>query len=275
MSPGNLWNWFGKLDDLQRPLYFSITSTWGGGARGTECDLLEFEVNKNSQRHFYILNGQVTIVTNYTKTRSHHGRGRQVARTIPWQLARLVILIYAVVYPTAARLGPYVFESTKAEPYTSYMFVLRGKAMDSPQFSKALISYTEQHLDIGLGLRDYRQVMSTILINITKADFGVPDAEDHDLKLIHEQFAHSRATGEHNYALQLSDALTEISHTAVASMQRVSILYHATIGLLHPNSLRLQSNQVFPSSCPLLQPKFSLLYDLRLPQLQDVQTFPK
>ena len=222
---GNIGNWFGLLDKLQTPLYFAMVSTWGGGARGTECDHLQFEVNHNGHRHFYLLNGMITIVTTYVKTQSHHRRGRQIARAIPWQLARLMMLIYGVIYPAASHLAAYLFDSQIADNYMSYMFVYHGKVADAATFSKFLKSFTDEYLGIPLGLRDWRQVMCTIMVNILKADFGYPD-DDVDMKAIHDQFAHSRVTAEKKYALQISDALEEVSQTAVASHQRISKLLH-------------------------------------------------
>jgi Helicase conserved C-terminal domain/Type III restriction enzyme, res subunit len=115
------------------------------------------------------------------------------------------------------------------------MFVYRGKVANSSNFSKFLMSFTEEHLGFGLGLRDWRQVMCTILVNIVKADFGQPDDDDLDLKTIHDQFAHSPATAASRYALQLSDALEEVSQTAVASHQRVSEKLHKIYGLCRPS----------------------------------------
>jgi len=80
--------------------------------------------------------------------------------------------------------------------------------------------------------------MCTILTNLAKVDFGELDPDDEDLLEIHYMFAHSPITGVRNYALQRSNALREISHTSVASSQRVCLAYHASLQLLHPNMLK-------------------------------------
>ncbi|KAG1760540.1 P-loop containing nucleoside triphosphate hydrolase protein [Suillus occidentalis] len=72
--------------------------------------------------------------------------------------------------------------------------------------------------------------MSTMLINISKADFSILDIEDGELLVIHQVFGHSQAVGEAHYSLQTTNVLTQISHTTVMSMQRVSKHWHATIG---------------------------------------------
>ncbi|KAG1857414.1 hypothetical protein F4604DRAFT_1685247 [Suillus subluteus] len=71
-----------------------------------------------------------------------------------------------------------------------------------------------------IGIRDWRQVLSTMLINISKADFGILDVEDEELLAIHEAFSHSQVVGKAHYSLQTTNALAQISHTAVTLMQR-------------------------------------------------------
>lgn len=102
--------------------------------------------------------------------------------------------------------------------------------MDTRSFTSTLHDVTVRDFGLAMGVRDWRQVMSTILVNITKADFGLPDAEDHEINAVHTAFGHSQAIAEAHYSLQMTNALPELSHTAVSSMQRVSIKWHATIG---------------------------------------------
>jgi hypothetical protein len=227
--------WFGQLDDLQALVFFVVSAT-AGGARGAEMQGLSYKQHQGN-RSLYILNGILTLVTTYVKTQSIHGRGRMIARALPWKLSRLLLVLYGVVYPAASHLAAYVYEdSGMAEAYDTYMFVFRGKVVDSARFSKFLVMVTENYLDISLGLRDWRQTLCTIMVNIARVDFGVPDDDDDDLKLIHQLFAHSAATAAQHYTLQLSQALREISHTAVASNQRVSLRFHGILGLEHPRA---------------------------------------
>jgi hypothetical protein len=79
-------------------------------------------------------------------------------------------------------------------------------------------------------MRDWRQLMSMMLVNISKVDFGIVDEEDAGLLAIHDVFGHSQSVAEAHYALQSTNALTDISHMAVSSMERVSKRLHATIG---------------------------------------------
>jgi hypothetical protein len=188
------------------------------------------------QRNLHILNGLLTIVTYYAKTRSQKGHGTMIARTVPWQLARLLLLLYGVVFPAAGHLAAYAFDKQAALSYQSYMFVISGKIMTSDELSKTIASHTSTLFDITMGIRRYRQTMATILTNLAKADFGDLDADDEELMEIHYMFSHSPLVAARNYALQHTNALQEISHTSVASSQRVCLIYHASLRLLHPNT---------------------------------------
>ena len=241
---GNLWEWYGQVDELVRLIFFAIILTWASGIRGAECDHLQFEIQDNGERNLYILNGLVTIVTTYVKTRSFRGHGDLIARTIPWQLGRLVLLVYSVIFPAASYLATYAFDRNAAEAYLSYMFVLSGKIMKSEDFSKVIATQTSKHFDISMGLRQFRQTMKSILTNLAGIDFGDMDAEDSNLAEINHLFGHGSRTGEKHYALQSSDALPEISHTSIASSQRISLMWHAAIHLQHPKASKMDDCNV-------------------------------
>jgi hypothetical protein len=231
----NMREWLALLDELVKVIYFAIVCTMGGSARGTEFDHLQYKIHDNSQRNLYVLNGLVTIITEYVKTRSHHGHGQLIARTLPWQLGCLVLLIYGVIFPAASHIAAYALDRESAESYLSYVFVLRGRVMQSKDFTKVIHSLTSQLFDISMGLRQFRQTMAIILVNFSKIDFGDLDPEDEDLQEIHHMFGHSSSTAAKHYAIQYTDTTRELSHTMIASSQRVCLRYHAAIRLSHPN----------------------------------------
>ncbi|KAF8054097.1 hypothetical protein FPV67DRAFT_1683436 [Lyophyllum atratum] len=213
-----LWAWFGLLDEIVGLLFCLSSTTWGGGARGSECDHLKYANNADGGRNLFIFSNILTFAPAYNKNRDIHGTG------------------------PAARLAPYVHMNARdANNYLTYVFVQNGQVMNTDRFSAALASFTYDNFHKTMTMRDWRQVMCTIMVNIGHIDFGIPDEEDEDLKAIHDSFNHSRAQGEHSYAIQTSNALEHFSHTAIASDQRVCFRWHACIGQLHP-SLASQFN---------------------------------
>jgi hypothetical protein len=119
------------------------------------------------------------------------------------------------------------------------MFVLRGNVMQSQHFSQVIHRMTSQLFDISMGLRQFRQTMAVILVNFSKIDFGSLDPEDEALQEIHHMFGHSSTTAARHYGLQYTDSTAEVSHTTIASSQRVCIRYHAALHLGHRNQLQV------------------------------------
>ncbi|KAF5366490.1 hypothetical protein D9615_010644 [Tricholomella constricta] len=235
-----LWGWFSILDEITSLLFCMISITWGGGVRGTECEDMKFANNREGERSMFIISNQVTFVPRYDKNRNIHGGGRLTAHSPSFAVSRLLLLILGVAYPAAAHLAPWCgFDKAAAENYLSYVFVRSGRVMEGQDFSKSLNAFTFQTFGLAMGLRDWRQVMCTIMVNIAHIDFGLPDDEDHELKDIHATFGHNEQTASDHYALQMNDALPQFSHTAIASDQRVCMRWHACIGQIHPSLAKI------------------------------------
>ncbi|KAK0485630.1 hypothetical protein IW261DRAFT_1559081 [Armillaria novae-zelandiae] len=75
---GNVTDWICELNECVKLLYYLVTATWGGGARGTEVMLIQHS-NMVNDCHVFIFNGMLTIVTNYAKTQSIQGHGVHIA----------------------------------------------------------------------------------------------------------------------------------------------------------------------------------------------------
>lgn len=106
----------------------------------------------------------------------------------------------AVIYPAASLLATYLMSVGRAHHYDSHLLVYSGKPLSNKQTSKIMALTTLEYLGIGLGLRDVRQLMCTILVNISRCNFGVPDEEDRELMEIHRLSNHSAKTAESRYA---------------------------------------------------------------------------
>ncbi|KAG9311149.1 hypothetical protein JVU11DRAFT_8215 [Chiua virens] len=230
-----IWRWLSDLDDLVSAMYYAITLTWGGGARGTECDHLRHTIHGPGERHVFILNGCLSIVTTYVKTQHVQGHGRLIIRTPAHSISRLAIFVLSVLYPVAAKLASFVMDVSLARNYLSYLFIHHGSILNSKNFSSILHRYTEKFLGLPMGLREWRQVMCSMLCCLAGTDFGAPDEDDHDLAMIHSQFGHTAVVANAHYGIQGTNALPMISHTSVRSMQRVSARWHASLGCLHPH----------------------------------------
>ncbi|GAV98674.1 dna partial [Lentinula edodes] len=231
---GAILKWFSDLDEIVRQLYYLISTTWGGGSRGTEIERLLYANNSRNTRNVFVINGLLTIVTEYQKTQSLTGAGKLIARTPAFQVNRLLMLILGVAYWAAGYIGCYIgMERSCCQRYFYEVFVLTGKPMESKDFSKVLGSMNGIHLGIDLKLQDFRQLMSCLLISSTSTSFFDPNEEDQNVVAAHESFGHSVEMGRSGYGLDSTSA-TGLAADAVARMQQVCLKWQAFLNVLHP-----------------------------------------
>ncbi|KAG2345281.1 hypothetical protein BDR05DRAFT_946802 [Suillus weaverae] len=218
---------FYKVQGVQKAKHVLM---WGGGAHNFECNHLKFKINGQGQRHLFVLNGLITISTTYVKTASIQHHSKLIACCSLHSSSCLLLVVLGVIYPAAAVLSTFVMLIEKAKAYLSYIFMQDSSPMDMKKFSQSLSNITLCYIGQVIGMRDWRQIMSTMLVNILKVDFSVVDAKDNKLLVIHHAFGHFQSVADVHYALQMNNSLTEIFYIIIAPMQRVSQKWHAMIG---------------------------------------------
>lgn len=249
---GSILKWFSQLDEIVRQLYYLISTTWGGGSRGTEIERLLYANNARNTRNVFVINGLLTIVTEYQKTQSLTGAGKLIARTPAFRVNRLLILVLGVAFWAAGFIGCYIgMEKSQCQRYFYEVFVLTGKPMDSKDFSKVLGSLNGIHLGIDLKLQDFRQLMSCLLISSTSTSFFDPSEEDPNVVAAHESFGHSLDMGRSGYGLDTTSA-TGLAADAVAHMQQVCLKWQAFIGMLHPLLDHKTDRELYKVRCSFL-----------------------
>ncbi|KAJ3846669.1 hypothetical protein EV368DRAFT_88690 [Lentinula lateritia] len=232
---GAILRWFGELDDVVRSLYYLISTTWGGGSRGTEIEHLLYANHPRNLRNIFVINGLLTIVTEYQKTQSVAGAGKLVARTPAFQVNRLMILVLGVAYWAAGYIGCFIgMDKLNCQRYFYEVFILTGVSMESKDFSKVLGSMNSLNLGIDLKLSDFRQLTACMLISSTSTSFFNPNDEDPNVVAAHESFGHSLDMGRINYGLDSTSEATGLAADAVAHMQQVSIKWQVFLKLVHP-----------------------------------------
>ncbi|KAK0493018.1 hypothetical protein EDD18DRAFT_1108610 [Armillaria luteobubalina] len=215
---GNVMDWICELNECVKLLFYLVTATWGGGARGTEMMLIQHS-NTVNDRHIFVFNGMLTIVTNYSKTQSSQGHGAHSPKN-----------------------------SSSSDLYASHLFVLSGHRADTDLFTDFMREITTTYLGATLGVRSWRQFMHTMLVNLAKVDFTSSDQLDEEVQHVHAMFAHTQQVGQQHYSIQCSNALSDVSATSVSSNQRVSFRWHAVNNLLHPaHQAKAKSEHGVPS----------------------------
>lgn len=195
---------------------------------------LLFANHPRNTRNVFLMNGFLTITTEYSKFQSITGSGRVIARTPAFQVNRLLILLIAILYRTAGYISCYIgSDKMQCQRYFYELFILQGRSMLSTDFTKVLGEYNCINAGVELKLSDFRQFMSCVLIYSTSSNFLTQEEEDQNVIAAHEQFNHSVATGRAHYGRDDIGKGTRIAPDAVANMQQVSLRWQAFIGLLH------------------------------------------
>ncbi|KAK0197710.1 hypothetical protein F5146DRAFT_1130570 [Armillaria mellea] len=206
-----------------------------------ECVKLLFYLHSNTinDRHVFVFNGMLTIISNYAKTQSIQGHGERVARCPSFAVSRLLLLLVTAAYPAALNIYPFVHSQSSKRThgldlYSSHLFVISGRQADPDTFTEYTREITSMYLGTPLGISSWRQFMHTMLINLAHVDFTSPDQQDEEVRHIHAMFAHTKKVGQQHYSVQYSNALADISATSVSCNQRTSFRWHAVNNILHP-----------------------------------------
>ncbi|KAK7014747.1 hypothetical protein VNI00_019291 [Paramarasmius palmivorus] len=164
------------------------------------------------------------------------GKSKSLARTPSHLVGRLLVLVLSQAYWAAGHICLYVgMKPESARKYFYEVFVVSGQSMTADGFSKVLGTFNSTYLGFEIKLRDFRQLMSCMLITFTRSSFYESDDEDVDVQWAHESFGHSVEVGRAHYGLDVCSSATLMAPDAIANMQRVCLRWHVFIHQLHPS----------------------------------------
>ncbi|KAL0067289.1 hypothetical protein AAF712_005687 [Marasmius tenuissimus] len=237
----NIRKWIREVDDIMKSLLYLVYCTSGGCARGTEMENIRYaNLSEHTSRDAFIHNGILVIVTPYNKTQSATGTKKVIARAPAVGVSKLLIFILWQVYRACHKLFSFIANSpedrVRADRYRYELFVFSGETMTSTMVSDILRHFTGHYVDKKLGLADFRQVMSYLLLK--KTDTFFEETEDSDrVAATHQHFGHSLAMGKKHYAVDAATSKRRLTPDDFLRMLRISFSWQSSIGLL-PDALR-------------------------------------
>ncbi|KAF9013002.1 hypothetical protein BDZ89DRAFT_914984, partial [Hymenopellis radicata] len=229
-----IWRFLRELDEIVELAYFLVSFTSGGTPRGSDAEGLRYVNTEAGQRHVYMYNGMLAIITVYSKTLQNTGRAVPCGRFPPAAVSRNLIILLNTLYDTARYLAVRVMPAEEAESYSKYIFVLSGDYMRAAKYSSALSRHTERTLFTPLGLRDVRQLLDSVLKQTTRSSF---DEGDEGLSLeegIDQQTGHSSSVAQRHYAVDFG-AIDSASLGMLTLFQSVSVRWHCAMGFACPS----------------------------------------
>jgi superfamily II DNA helicase RecQ len=185
--------WFNDVSELVDALFVGSHIGPGGVPRGTEVQTLSCENVEECTRSLHIMHGYLTAVLRYNKTRHNMQMDKLIARFFPPRLGRLFLYYLVIIRPLEKMWADDVFGPGKSFDYRHLVFVRFAKPMRSPHFSKVLYDSSLHHINIGLGIHDYRQFVKAVLRIVLNIDYD--NGEEDTIDVADASFGHSRETG--------------------------------------------------------------------------------
>ncbi|KAJ8694439.1 hypothetical protein PTI98_009363 [Pleurotus ostreatus] len=241
-KPNALLSFIDDVDDLVEHLYASLNFTWAGAARGTEIEDIRYK-NGHAPRNLYFTNGVLTFVTFYNKTQHNTGRPSMIPRAVPPRLARLFIILLAVIYPCTKYVAS--IQSTKAHAalYSSCIFVHRARPLNTERMTDILRRFTQEYFIFPLGVRDCRHLMKFVLKHAVGLALQEDPGDTPSLyRILDGLWGHSAKVSQTYYAVE-EDTFSHIDAKDVTKAQIFSLAYHEWLGIGYdhlPANLRIQ-----------------------------------
>ncbi|KAF4571763.1 hypothetical protein EYR40_008286 [Pleurotus pulmonarius] len=240
-KPNALLSFLDDVDDLVEHVYAALTFTWAGAARGTEIEDIRFR-NGHSPRNLYFTNGVLTFVTFYNKTQHNTGRKSMIPRAVPPRLARLFILLLAVVYPCAKYIARIQSSEAHAVLYHSSIFVHRARPLNTERMTEILRRFTQASFIFPLGIRDCRHLMKFVLRHAVGVSLQDDPGDTPSLyRVLDGLWGHSSKVSQTYYAVE-EDTFAHIDAKDVTKAQIFSLAYHEWLGIGYehlPANLRI------------------------------------
>ncbi|KAF9493147.1 P-loop containing nucleoside triphosphate hydrolase protein [Pleurotus eryngii] len=229
-KPNALLSFIDDVDDLVEHLFAALNFTWAGAARGTEIEDIRYR-NGHSPRNLYFTNGVLTFVTFYNKTQHNAGRKSMIPRAVPPRLARLFILLLAVVYPCTKYTARIQSSQDHAVLYNSCIFVHRARPLNTERMSEILRRFTQEAFIFPLGVRDCHHLMKFILRHAVGLSLQDDPGDTPSLyRILDGLWGHSSKVSQAYYAVE-EDTFSHIDAKDVTKAQVFSLAYHEWLGI--------------------------------------------
>lgn len=264
----------------------------GQPPRGTELLTVLVSNTVTHQRHIFLVNGELAILTRYNKSQAVLGKEKPILRTLPPCISQLWILYLAFTKPlilfaettfnkqvncesNRARISPGytafhtlpMYTSTTPPSISNLLFHSRQKKWITDRMTRLLRYYTADYLSFdNLCVSVYRNIAISIYRKRLQHVSLMEDIEKErqTLQIAIEQAGHSRNTSRRFYATEVTEF--NIMDSDIRQIfQETSQAWHQHFGL---NSYSVSQSVFTPAMYARLNPPLGSKVPLRLYPLQ-------
>jgi len=283
----------------------------GQPPRGTELLSTLICNTATHQRHLFVFNGELAIITNYNKSQSVIGKGTLILRTLPNCLSKLWLCYLAYTKPIlrftedtlykqlqlSGRISSRtksrffhtrpIYSSTTPPEINNLLFHSRQKPWETQRTTDLLRYYAEDYLSFdNLSISVYRHIAISIYRKrIGHAILiGDMDKEEQSIPAAIRQARHSRATSRRFYATEItefnlldSQTMKLFQHTSQAWHQHFDLNHYIPSLVEFSSAMHLRLNPPIGCKVPLrLYPRGQISHLIQLASQPHIpQTHPR
>jgi hypothetical protein len=190
-----LEKWLRCLADVELFALLCAMMLTGAPARGTELTAMLFCNTMDRLRNFFAVGPHLTLVRMYTKMTATMG-DRCIPAALDAFSAALATQIFKVARPFAVFAANICFPGDKGIQtlYRSQMYMGYGRKFTTEDISQRLMDVSPMFLrtDAKLGVRAYRQIMTSFYYRYSQESFKLMDEVDGNVSLHAQQAGHSK-----------------------------------------------------------------------------------
>jgi hypothetical protein len=207
----------------------------GADGRGKEVLLVRYKNAVENMRNIFLVDGQVMIVSCYSKTQAVTDQEKVIPRFLPLRIAQLVVAYLETVPAVLDLLDP----SHLPSKLKSILWTDRKGVWDTNRATRALALETSTRLGVRLTFQDYRHVAKLIdreHVRTTKEQRYEDDQDDNDEEDSRDADAHDLAyghqitTADGVYGIDAS-MLRSLSDRTMRAFRSVAEKWHRFLGL--------------------------------------------
>ncbi|KAK6354484.1 hypothetical protein TWF730_008884 [Orbilia blumenaviensis] len=217
---------------MRRWLAVAVWLMSGEPPRGTELSVLRKFNTASNLRNFFVVDGDVLILSVYIKTQSMTGFSKGIARYLPPDVAQLFLVYMLLVDPFC----DYLRSKDGTYALSSYLFANhKGIPWESNVLSDFLATYAQAAIGFPLKHSNYRQIMA----GITRAYVDpmsklIERKVEQEENVLAEQFGHGRRTNISVYGIGEGQRFADIDEITMDIYRRATCQFQFFIGAI-PN----------------------------------------
>jgi superfamily II DNA helicase RecQ len=224
-----------RIETFLEMLLFSVHTTAGQPARGTEITSVRFRNGFLQDRNLYVIDGRVVLITRYHKSQSQFDTPKVIPRFLPWRVGQLLAVYLGYVQPFREHL----LVEIEGGGWSDYVWSGPHGPWETERLTRIITRETTNRLGERLTTLDYRHAaisIGRVFVGATFAsgfqdeigEIDEPEVEVEDGLEI--SAGRTEKIGVQRYGVP-SDIVKHLSMRSMETFRPLSEAWHRFLGL--------------------------------------------